>query len=140
MRSIVGASRKWLTVSLHLDISRNELEQLYGKASIFWHAAGVQCDPEAEPECMEHFGIATAEAMSAGAVPLVVNRGGQPGILGDSESGILWNTFEECKDATWKLIHDQARLDQMSSRAVKRAGAFLFPAFARRVTEIFEGT
>jgi len=129
-----------LPVVLHLNISRSELEQLYGKASIFWHAAGVQCDPEAEPECMEHFGIATAEAMSAGTVPLVINRGGQPEILGSSDSGMLWNTFEDCKDATWKLIHDQARLDQMSLRAVERASAFLFPSFARRVTEIFEGT
>lgn len=129
-----------LPVVMHLDISRNELEQLYGKSSIFWHAAGVQCDPEAEPECMEHFGIATAEAMSAGAVPVVINRGGQPEIVGALESGILWNTFDECKDATWKLIEGQARLDEMSRRAIKRADAFSFQSFASRVTEIFEGT
>ena len=128
-----------LPIFLHFDISRTELEQLYGKSSLFWHAAGVQCDPETEPECMEHFGIATVEAMSAGTIPLVINRGGQPEIVGASDSGVLWNTFEECKDATWKLIHDQARMDQMSLRAVERASAFRFPSFARRVTEIFEG-
>ena len=129
-----------LPVVLHLDISRSELEQLYGKASIFWHATGVQCDPETEPECMEHFGIATAEAMSAGAIPVVINRGGQPEILGRSDSGVLWNTLEECQDATRKLIQDQARLDQMSQRAIERSGAFSFHSFANRVTEIFEGT
>lgn len=128
-----------LPVILHLDISRTELERLYGKASIFWHATGVQCNPETEPEYMEHFGIATAEAMTAGAVPLVINQGGQPEILGGSDCGILWNTFDECKEATWKLINDQARLTQMSQRAVERANAFLFPSFVRRVTEIFEG-
>jgi glycosyltransferase involved in cell wall biosynthesis len=128
-----------LPVVLHLDISRSELEKLYGKASIFWHAAGVQCDPEVEPECMEHFGIVTAEAMSAGAVPLVINRGGQPEILGISDCGVLWNNLEECKEATWQLVHDEARLNQMSSRAIQRAGAFQFQNFARRVTEIFEG-
>ncbi|HVQ39740.1 MAG TPA: glycosyltransferase family 4 protein [Pyrinomonadaceae bacterium] len=136
----VRAMAEGLPVVLHLDISRSDLEQLYGQSSIFWHSAGAQCDPEAEPECMEHFGIATAEAMSAGAVPVVINRGGQPEILGASESGILWNTFDECKDETWKLIHDQARLGEMSRRAVERARAFSFPGFANRVTEIFEGT
>jgi glycosyltransferase involved in cell wall biosynthesis len=127
-----------LPVVLHLDISRAALEELYGKASIFWHATGIQCDPESEPECMEHFGIATAEAMSAGAIPLVINRGGQPEIIGAPENGILWNTFEECKDETWKLTHDQARLDSMSGHAARRAEDFFFPSFTNRVTEIFE--
>lgn len=128
-----------LPVVLHFNISRTELEELYGRASIFWHATGIQADPDTEPEYMEHFGIATAEAMTAGAVPLVINRGGQPEILGGSDCGILWNTFAECKAATWTLIHDQARLAQMSQRAVERANAFLFPSFVRRVTDIFEG-
>jgi glycosyltransferase involved in cell wall biosynthesis len=128
-----------LPVILHLDISRTELEYLYGKSALFWHASGVQCDPEKEPECLEHFGIATAEAMSAGSIPIVINLGGQPEIIGESDCGVLWNTFEECKEATWKLIHDPSRREQMSRRAIDRAKVFQFPNFAKRVEEIFEG-
>ena len=52
----------------------NELKKLYAKAKIFWHTAGYDIDENKEPEKVEHFGITTVEAMSAGAVPVVINK------------------------------------------------------------------
>ncbi|MFL6200258.1 MAG: glycosyltransferase family 4 protein [Thermoanaerobaculia bacterium] len=124
-----------LPVVFHLDASRAELEEVCGAASLFWHFTGMGEDPEASPERMEHFGIATAEAMSAGAVPVVVARGGQPEIVGDA--GVLWETLEECAEATRKLCGDGALRAKLGEAARRRAAAFAFPRFAERARELF---
>ncbi len=56
----------------HVDAPGAELADLYARASIFWHAAGLGEDAEDDPNRMEHFGISIVEAMSAGAVPVVL--------------------------------------------------------------------
>lgn len=124
-----------LPVVFHLDASREELEEVCGAASLFWHFTGVGEDPEAAPERMEHFGIATAEAMSAGAVPVVVARGGQPEIVG--EAGVLWETLEECAEATRRLGEDGALRARLGEQARQRAESFAFPCFAERARELF---
>lgn len=124
-----------LPVVFHLDASRAELEEVCGAASLFWHFTGVGEDPEAAPERMEHFGIATAEAMSAGAVPVVVARGGQPEIVG--EAGVLWETLEECAEATRRLCEDDALRVRLGEAARQRAEGFAFPRFAERARELF---
>lgn len=124
-----------LPVVFHLDASREELEEVCGAASLFWHFTGAGEDPEAAPERMEHFGIATAEAMSAGAVPVVVARGGQPEIVG--EAGVLWETFEECAEATRRLCEDGALRSRLSEAGRQRAEGFAFPRFAERARELF---
>src|SRR5258708_3920712 len=49
------------------------LKDLFGKAKIFWSAAGFGIDAEKEPKKVEHFGIAPVEAMAAGAIPILFN-------------------------------------------------------------------
>lgn len=124
-----------LPVVFHLDASRQELEEVCGAASLFWHFTGVGEDAEAAPERMEHFGIATAEAMSAGAVPVVVARGGQPEIVG--EAGVLWETKEECAEATRRLCEDGELRTRLGEAARQRAESFAFPRFAKRARELF---
>jgi glycosyltransferase involved in cell wall biosynthesis len=133
------AAAAGLPVVFHLDAGRGELEEVYGKASIFWHATGAGIDPENEPERAEHFGIATFEAMSAGAVPVVVDRGGQPEILGAEPAGVLWRDFDECLAATRRLCRDDAARQALAERARTRAEAFAFPAFATRARALFAG-
>jgi glycosyltransferase involved in cell wall biosynthesis len=124
-----------LPVVFHLDASRAELEEVCGAASLFWHFTGLGADPELAPERMEHFGIATAEAMSAGAVPVVVARGGQPEIVG--EAGVLWETLDECIDATRRLCSDGELRARLADAARQRAETFAFPRFAERARELF---
>lgn len=124
-----------LPVVFHLDASRHELEEVCGAASLFWHFTGVGEDEEEAPERMEHFGIATAEAMSAGAVPIVVARGGQPEIVG--EAGVLWETLEECAEATRRLCGDGELRARLGEAARRRAESFAFPRFAERARELF---
>ncbi len=135
VRAAVEAA-KGLPVVFHLDAPRAELEEVCGAASLFWHFTGALEDPEAAPERMEHFGIATVEAMSAGAVPVVVARGGQPEIV-EEGAGLLWETFEECAEQTRRLCADEALRARLSAAAHRRAGHFAFPAFAERARELF---
>jgi glycosyltransferase involved in cell wall biosynthesis len=135
VRRVVEVSRE-LPVVIHLDASRRELEEVCGASSVFWHFTGALEDPEASPEKMEHFGIATVEAMSAGAVPVVVARGGQPEIV-EEGTGLLWETFEQCAEQTWRLCHDEPLRAHLCEAARRRAGDFAYPLFAAQVRELF---
>lgn len=135
VRRVVEVARD-LPVVIHLDASRQELEEVCGAASVFWHFTGALENPDESPERMEHFGIATVEAMSAGAVPVVVARGGQPEIV-EEGAGLVWETFEECANQTWRLCQDEALRVRLSEAARRRAQDFAYPAFAAKAREVF---
>ena len=104
--------------------SKETLLNLYGRASIFWHAMGYGESESEHPERMEHFGICTVEAMAAGCVPVVINRGGQREIVEHGVSGFLWDNLEELEEYTMRLIGDRDLLVWMSAAARKRSQQF----------------
>jgi glycosyltransferase involved in cell wall biosynthesis len=112
-----------LPVALKPNLGRGELLDLYGKAKIFWHAAGY-ANTAGDPELNEHFGITTVEAMSAGCVPVVFNRGGPSEIVEHGVNGFLWNTLDELRDHTTRLTTDEALWAAMSAAARRRAADF----------------
>jgi glycosyltransferase involved in cell wall biosynthesis len=97
---------------------------LLQSAKIYWHATGFAEDETTHPERMEHFGITTVEAMAAGCVPVVINKGGHPEIIQHGVNGFLWNTREELKQYTTVLIQDKALRGRMAATA--RAGPRIF--------------
>ncbi len=114
---------------------RDLLKQRYAAAKIFWHAAGFGDDDNKHPELMEHFGIATVDAMAAGCVPVVINKGAQPEIVEHGVSGFLWNNLDELKGYTLRLIEDDALRGKMAEAAQVRARTFSREAFIRRWLE-----
>jgi glycosyltransferase involved in cell wall biosynthesis len=90
-----------LPVELATNISHDNLRALYGRASVYWHAAGYGVDATKNPELTEHFGISTVEAISAGCVPFVVGKGGQKEIV--TNDALYWNTPQElaAKTSNW---------------------------------------
>jgi glycosyltransferase involved in cell wall biosynthesis len=106
------------------NIARKELTSLYERASIFWHAAGYGENQNTRPIFVEHFGISTVEAMAAGCVPVVINKGGQPEIVEHGVSGFLWETLNELRDYTTRLIRDDDLRAKMSDAARRRAQLF----------------
>jgi glycosyltransferase involved in cell wall biosynthesis len=115
------------------NVSRERLTALYGEARIFWHGAGLTAPND--PVLMEHFGIVTVEAMSAGCVPVVIARGGQPEIVEHGVSGFLWKTLDELGEYSARLTSDPELLARMSAAARARAQMFSKAAFVRRVTD-----
>lgn len=119
----VAALARGYPIALHPDAGRDELEELYRRASIYWHAAGYGTDEEAEPEKLEHFGITTAEAMARGAVPVVFAAGGQLEVVEEGVTGRHWRSPAQLQSATRELIGDHAarvRLAQAARSASAR--------------------
>jgi len=118
------------------NISNDELIALYQSSKFYWHAAGFG---ENNPAQMEHFGITTAEAMSAGVVPLVYGAGGQLEIVTNEESGLIWKTPEELIQKTAALIEDQKKYAVLSEGAVTRAKDFSDTRFIRGFDALIAG-
>jgi glycosyltransferase involved in cell wall biosynthesis len=123
-------------IYFHANIPFSELQELYGKSSIYWHAAGNGIDEQVEPEKMEHFGISTVEAMANRCVPIVYNGGGQPEIVTDGVSGFCWNTVDELVNLTKKVIVDTDIMRNISHSAYERSKKFWKPSFASNLERI----
>lgn len=87
-------------IQILTNLTRDQLVSLYAKAKIYWHAAGYGVDENNDPALVEHFGISTVEAISAGCIPMVVAKGGQAEIVPNPE--FHWLTIEELVEKTIK--------------------------------------
>lgn len=110
----------------------------YSKAKIYWHATGFGEDFLKHPEKAEHFGISTVEAMGSGAVPVVINAGGQKEIIEVGKNGYLWSTLEEFSDRTMSLIENKKLLEKMSKNAIERSKIFSEKKFCKDLRDIIK--
>lgn len=111
-------------VRLVVGAPREDVLSRLATSKIFWHGMGLDCDEEEMPQELEHFGIATVEAMAAGCVPVVIAKGGQCEIVEHGVSGFLWTTLDEMKHFTLQLMADDDLRKQMSDAARLRARKF----------------
>ncbi|MBI2028379.1 MAG: glycosyltransferase [Candidatus Levybacteria bacterium] len=119
-----------------INLNNDKLSEAYSKSKIYWHATGYGEDLSKNPELAEHFGISTVEAMGYGAVPVVINAGGQREIVEDKISGYLWDTLEDFIDKTNRLIKSSKQWKEMSKEAVKRAEKFSGERFCKELVSI----
>jgi len=128
------------SVAAHImaNAKRSDLKAICERAKIFWHAAGYGEDEEQNPGAAEHFGQVTVEAMAAGCVPIVINKGGQPEIVDHGVDGFIWNTLEELKDYTRRLMLDDALRRKMSEAAREKSKKFDRKTFTNRFLEVIE--
>ena len=102
---------KGSNITFYISVKHEELTELYNKATFFWHSKGFEVNEETEPENLEHFGMTTVEAMSAGCIPIVINKGGQPEIVTEG-TGFCWNTLDE-------LIKQTENIAKLSENEIK---------------------
>lgn len=125
-------------VDILVNPSFNDLQMLYQKAKIYWHATGFGEDLEKFPERAEHFGITTVEAMSKGAVPVVFNGGGQKEIISDGIDGFLWDSEKDLIDKTYNLISDKELWQNSSSKARDKAKFYSSQKFYAKLEKIID--
>ncbi|MBL7078336.1 glycosyltransferase [Candidatus Shapirobacteria bacterium] len=118
-------------VKFLVNASFSELKKQYAQGSFFWHAAGFGVDEEKEPWRVEHFGMTTVEAMAAGCVPLVINKGGLKEIVRRGE-GERWEGVKELVKKTEQLIKGNSLYVQYQKAAILRAQEFSKEKFCRR--------
>ncbi|HYF44733.1 MAG TPA: glycosyltransferase, partial [Acidimicrobiales bacterium] len=134
----VRAAANGLPVQLHVDAPGEELRALYAEASIYWQATGLGEDPERHPDRLEHFGIATVEAMSAGAVPVVIGLAGQLEIVDHGRTGFHFATLDELVAHTETLVADPDLRDRLSLAAESRARDFSVDAFTAKFQAVVD--
>ncbi len=106
------------------NLEVEKLRKLYGQASIYWHATGYGEDENKNPERMEHFGISTVEASAAGAIPVVIGKGGQKEIVENGKTGYLWTTKTQLFEKTLELLNSPQLLEKLSKNAIKNSRRF----------------
>ncbi|MEZ0290843.1 MAG: glycosyltransferase family 4 protein, partial [Sulfolobales archaeon] len=111
-------------IILRRDCPRSDVERLYREAKIYLH-----------PVYPEHFGIAIAEAMSFGVVPLVFRDGGAYTDLVPDESYGYSEVNEACSKIRG-LIRDRDLWLRMSVRAWERSRYFSYDSFRDKITRI----
>lgn len=116
--------------------SREKLQDIYSRASIYWHATGFGEDELKSPQKMEHFGIATVEASAAGVVPIVVGHGGQKEIVSHNKNGLLWWTKTQLLEETMSLIENKQKMRKLSQSAIQNSKRFSKERFIKSYEEI----
>lgn len=122
---------KGINITILPNPDYKTIASFYGKASIYWHAAGYGVDEVNNPEKLEHFGISTVEAMSAGAVPVVYGAGGQIEIVNDGLNGFLFRTIDELVKSTQNLIQNQKLLSKISRQSIRDSENYSTEAFEK---------
>ncbi len=123
-------------IFIHPNMPFADIKKLRQEAAIYWHATGLGYDPELFPENQEHFGMVTAEAMSAGAVPVVYNSAGQTEVVTDGHNGFLWDTIDELLAKTTKVMDNPSLRAKLSKAAIDRAHDFDRAAFNKRIDQL----
>ncbi len=122
--SEIKRKKRNLPVEFYHELDREELLKWYGKASIYWHAAGYEVDQTKHPEKLEHFGVSTAEAMAAGCVPIVYGAGGQVEVVGDKLKNLLWSSQEECLEKTQQVLTEKKMIANYQQLSRKQVNSF----------------
>ncbi len=124
---------KKLAVRILPNISFEKLADLYRGAQIYWHGAGYG---ETNPEHMEHFGMTTVEAMSAGCIPVVFRGGGQPEIVQEGKNGFLWESTDELLEKTRQAMASKTFAQEARRRAKDFDTKIFTQSFDRLLTKI----
>ena len=123
------AAHPGLPVELRTNITAAELQELYRRASLFWHFCGLG---QSNPALVEHFGMTVAEAMQCGCIPLVFDGGGMREIVRSGENGYLFSSLTELIETTIRLLDKPALRPNLAEAAWKAGRSFSKEVFAGR--------
>jgi len=125
-------------IYIHCNMPYLALQKMYGLSKIFWSATGLNVNESLNPENVEHFGISNLEAMSAGCVPVIINKGGHREIVRNNINGYLWDNINQLKKLTLNIIDSDSLLNKFSMESVSASKEFSLNVFNERVESIFE--
>ena len=132
----VESEASGLPIDMYPNADEATVRDLRAEASIAWHAAGFGESERRDPERFEHFGMAVAELMMSGAVPVVFDGGGLCEIVEPGRSGFRWRTLDELVAATLTLVRNGRRRAAMSEAARQRAERWSQANYQRRIVEL----
>ncbi|EQD28393.1 Glycosyl transferase, group 1 domain protein, partial [mine drainage metagenome] len=123
------------------NASPEQLARLYADASLYWHLSGYGIDETKEAYRCEHFGITIVEAMSAGCIPLVVNRGGPPEIVQQGVTGHVFESLDDLVKISDRILsspEDDADIATLRRAAMKASKQFSSAHFTAEFLSLME--
>lgn len=132
---VLNKLAKGLPIKIVINPSFDIIKKLYAEAQFFWHAAGYGVNEYKHPENVEHFGMTTVESMSAGCVPIVINKGGQKEIVSKG-TGILVEDISGLVKQTVRLIKDNELVESYKKSAIKRSKLYSIEAFNKKINSL----
>lgn len=129
---------KNLPIEFIVNPNFDKLKQVYAISRIYWHAAGYGVNQTTHPELCEHFGMTPVEAMAAGLVPILVNKGGLPEIVSDGVNGYLWETPAQLLAKTQLIISTPLEFQQMQKLSTESSQKFSKQVFETKILEIIK--
>ncbi|KAI3427093.1 hypothetical protein D9Q98_007032 [Chlorella vulgaris] len=122
-----------LPVHFHVGVPAHVIEEVLHSSLVQWHLTGVELEPGAEdPASEEHFGISIAEGMSAGVIPVVLNRGGVTDIVKHKHTGFLAADSEAVAELTAQVFGlEEEALGGLRRAATSWVERFSQKAFAK---------
>lgn len=124
-------------IYFHPNASFDQLKKLYGESKIYWHAAGFG---EEDPKKYEHFGITTVEAMAAGCVPVVINKGGQREIIDEAVNGFKWDNKDRLLKKTLELMKDSNLIKKLTKNGINKSRIFSKENFKKKIVNLVQTT
>ena len=132
----IRVASKNYPIEIITNIGWGELVKLFARSYIFWHASGMGEDEKVHPERFEHFGITTVEAMAAGCIPVVINKGGQKEIINNGYDGFFFKDWQELKDITIKIIRGEVDGEKVRKNAISNCRKFSNSNFKKDLISI----
>ena len=123
-------------IELYTNIEKKELINWYRKATIFWHAKGLNEDED--PYNAEHFGMTTVEAMANGCIPIVINKAGQKEIVKHGVDGYRWDTVTQLVEYTLSVMTDKTDLLNIQKRAIDDSREYLLEQFRENANRVLD--
>ena len=132
---LVKERAKDLPVVIHHHLSRQELVKFY-KQPVFiarYRFAVDEVEASGKNETLWH---SVVEAMAAGAVPVVINKGGLPEILGKDLTDLLWQSPDECLSKTLALVKDKEQRQELALQVNYRSRYFSKSRFSQTLLKM----
>jgi glycosyltransferase involved in cell wall biosynthesis len=126
-----------LPVEFRYGLAEPEMVRAYQSAAILWSTTGLSVSTEEREHKVESFGLAIAEGMACGCVPIAIEAGGVREVIEHGKSGFLIRTLPEMAVVTLELLRRPPALAAASAASTLRAKCFSFEVFRRRVLEAF---
>ena len=114
------------------NATSSQLADSITNATFYWHAAGLG-QPSRKPQNFEHFGIAPIEAMAAGLIPLVYEKGGPAEVLRDFPE-LIYSNIRELVSKTKSL--DPGQISDLSQKMISLSHNYDTKVFAKRIEEL----
>lgn len=115
-------------VELLINVPRRELRDLLGRAKYYLH-----------PPFPEHFGIAIAEAMAAGCIPIVYrDGGGWTDLASHVHPGLGYMDIAEIPAIIERIDSDKQLYQKLRQKAVEHSAKYSYKYFKQKLAEYLE--